>query len=180
MHRFVWIVAVATLLVGLALAAAVPDKADARFYFGGEDHTLTVRHSGMCLDREFLPWLYFTRGVKSFNQADGAGVVQSVCTGVETPSRICIVPSACAGAGTNQGWQVDLTGITGPVKLRNKQSGKCLDIAGASLVNYTNVVQMPCVETDSQLWYATNVQQLGGIPYYVFENVLTGKCLEVA
>jgi ligand-binding sensor domain-containing protein len=152
------------LLAGLAVAAAAP-KAAATNYYGGEDYTLTVRHSGKCLDIEYNAFLYFWLGMKFFNTADGAAVVQSRCTGSGT---------------ANQVWKLYLTGISGPVKLANKLTGKCMDVSGGSLVNYTSVVQMPCAESDSQLWYAYQVATFNGIPYYVLDNVKTGKCLEVA
>ena len=189
MRRYSRVAVVATFVLGLAVAAVVPPNANATNYYGGEDYTLTVRHTGKCLDREYTLWY----GMKLYNQNDGAGVVQSACT-AETPEPIvCKVPSACTGTpplpqicsnpwckNPNQIWQLYLTGISGPIKLRNKQSGKCLDVAGGSIVNYASAVQMPCVETDSQLWYAYVVRYSNGIPYYVLDNVKSGKCLEVA
>jgi Ricin-type beta-trefoil lectin domain-like len=135
MGRYSWAAVVAMLVLGLTVAAAPAANATATNYFGGEDHTLTARHSGKCLNREYTLWF---RGVKVFNSNDGAGVVQSACTGVGAPAQICINPSGCTA--TNQVWQLYLTGISGPIKLRNKQSGKCLDVAGGSILNYASVV----------------------------------------
>jgi ligand-binding sensor domain-containing protein len=163
MRGYGWMAVVASLVVGLAVAAAAP-KAEAAYY-GGEEYSLTARHSGKCLDIEYVPWLYLWYGMKFFNTADGAAVFQSRCTGSGTP---------------NQVWKLYLTGISGPIKLANKQSGKCLDVSGGNLVNYTSVVQMPCAESDSQLWYAYQVATFNGIPYYVLDNRTSGKCLEVA
>jgi hypothetical protein len=175
MRRYSLVAVVTTFVLGLAVAAAVPSHANAVNYFGGEDHTLTALHSGKCLDREYSLWL---RGVKIFNPNDGAGVVQSACADAGTPAKICINPSGCAP--TNQYWQVLLTGLTGPITLRNAQSGKCADVAGSSIQNYANIVQMPCAGTQSQLWDAHVVRYVNGIPYYALENFHSGLCLEVA
>ena len=175
MGRYSWAAVVAMLVLGLTVAAATAPNATATYYYGGEDHTLTARHSGKCLDREYT--LRFGK-MKVFNPYDGAGVVQSACAGAGAPAQICINPSACTA--TNQFWQLYLTGISGPIKLRNKQSGKCLDVAGGSILNYASVVQMPCAETNSQLWDAYVVRHFNGIPYFVLDNVNSRKCLEVA
>jgi hypothetical protein len=173
MRRYALVGVVAAFVLGLAVAAAVPSNANAVNYFGGEVHTLTVLHSGKCLDREYTLRL---RGV-IFNPNDGAGVVQSACGGLGT-AKICITPSGCAP--TNQYWQVYLTGLIGPIMLGNAQSGKCVDVAGGSVQNYANVVQMPCAGTQSQLWDANIVRSVNGIPYYKLENLHSGLCLEVA
>lgn len=163
---------VVSLLLGLAVAAA--PKAEAALY-GGDEYALAVRHSGKCLDIEYVPWLYHLYGVKLFNTADGAAAFQSGCTGSGT---------------ANQVWKRYLTGLSGPIKLANKQSGKCLDVSGGSMANYASVVQMPCAESDSQLWWAWRVATVhlpwpmslifpNGIPYYILENHKTRKCLEV-
>ena len=142
---------------------------------GGEDHTLTVRHSGKCLDREYTLAL---RGIKFFNPNDGAGAVQSACSGTGAVAQICRVPSGCMA--TNQFWQLHFTGISGPMLVQNRQSGKCLDVAGDSTMYYASVVQMPCDGTDSQLWNVYVVRYFNGIPYYVLDNLESGQCLTVA
>jgi len=173
MRRHSLVAVVATFVVGLSVAAAVSPIANA--YNGGEDHTLTVMHSGKCLDREYT--LGF-RGIKLFNPNDGAAAVQSACTGVGGIAQLCRVPSGCAP--TNQFWRLDFTGISGPMLVQNRQSGKCLDVAGDSTMYYASVVQMPCDGTDSQLWNIYAVRYLNGIPYYVLDNLHSGQCLTVA
>jgi hypothetical protein len=174
MRGYSWVAIVATFVLGLAVAAAVPPNANA--FHGWEDHTLTVAHSSKCLDREYTLWI---RGVKKFNPYDGAGVVQSTCESPGSPARICTNPSGCEA--TNQIWKVGVQ--LGPgIKLLNKMSGKCLDVEGNSVMEDARVVQMPCVDDDtSQLWTATVERTYNNsIKFYTLKNGHSDLCLEVA
>ncbi|MFG2798345.1 RICIN domain-containing protein [Streptomyces pseudovenezuelae] len=75
------------------------------------------------------------------------------------------------------GWPV----IAGPLgasnnHLLNRNSGKCLQISGASTADGAVAVQSTCTGVSHQLWTRTAV--IGG--YVTFTNVRSGKCLEVA
>jgi hypothetical protein len=76
---------------------------------GGEEYSLTARHSGKCLD------------VSGFSQADGADVFQWRCLG-----------------GWNQTWKLYFVG-GGDAMLVAKHSGKCLDVANGSLLRGADV-----------------------------------------
>jgi Ricin-type beta-trefoil lectin domain len=173
MRRYSWAAFVATFVLGLAVAAVVSPNANGMNWFGGEAHTLTAMHSGKCLDLEYTLWF---RGVKIFNTDDGAGVVQSTCASPGSPARICTNPSGCAA--TNQYWGL-LLQMSGPSKLQNRLSGKCLDVAGDSLMKGARVVQMPCRDDDtSQLWDVSELSP--GVKLFKLVNGNSGLCLEVA
>lgn len=61
-------------------------------------------------------------------------------------------------------------------ELVNVNSGKCLQISGASTADGAVAVQSTCSGASHQLWTRTAV--IGG--YVTFANVGSGKCLEVA
>jgi hypothetical protein len=173
MRKYSWVAIVATSVLALAFAAVVTPNANAINWHGGENHTLTAIHSGKCLDLEYTLWF---RGVKIFNTADGAGVVQSTCASQVSPARICTNPSGCAS--TNQYWGL-LTQLNGPSKLQNRLSGKCMDVADDSTMNGARVVQMPCNDEDKfQLWEVSEIAT--GTKLYRLKNGSSGLCLEVA
>ncbi|MFD0522405.1 RICIN domain-containing protein [Paractinoplanes durhamensis] len=73
-----------------------------------------------------------------------------------------------------QGYQVNGANV---YKFRNLYTGKCLDIAGPSAADGTNVHQWGCTEFDdyrSQQWAQFSAN--GG---YQFRNVYSGTCLDV-
>jgi hypothetical protein len=117
---------------------------------GGEEHSLTARHSSKCLD------------VSGFSQADGGNVFQWRCMG-----------------GLNQTWKLYFTG-GGYAMLVAKHSGKCLDVANGSPQSGANVIQWGCNGSNSQLWHWIYIRTVSGIPYYILENRQTSKCLDVA
>jgi arabinan endo-1,5-alpha-L-arabinosidase len=61
-------------------------------------------------------------------------------------------------------------------ELVNVNSGKCLQISGASTADAAVAVQSTCTGVSHQLW--TRAAVVGG--YVTFTNVNSGKCLEVA
>lgn len=84
------------------------------------------------------------------------------------------VNSGNCNSGANQQW------VSTPVgrnhQLVNVNSGKCLQVSGASTADGAAVVQSTCTGAPHQLWKRTPV--IGG--YVTFTNVRSGKCLEVA
>ncbi|MFF3335696.1 RICIN domain-containing protein [Streptomyces sp. NPDC002888] len=68
------------------------------------------------------------------------------------------------------------TAVGSNYELVNVNSGKCLQISGASTADGAVAVQSTCTGAAQQLWTKTTV--IGG--YVTFTNVNSGKCLEVA
>ncbi|WP_454341974.1 RICIN domain-containing protein [Streptomyces canus] len=68
------------------------------------------------------------------------------------------------------------TAVGSNYRLVSVNSGKCLQISGASTADGAVAVQSTCTGAPHQLWTRTAV--IGG--YVTFTNVNSDKCLEVA
>jgi hypothetical protein len=113
-------------------------------------------YSGKCLD------------VVGASTADGANVQQFRCH-----------------LGANQQWKIiPNLGPTlepdGTYLIINQNSGKCLDVVGASTADGANVQQYTCHRQANQRWIIRYDQHRGDRATYRFVNVRSGKCLEVA
>lgn len=92
--------------------------------------SVQAQHSNMCLD------------VAGASLANNANVQQFQCNG-----------------GENQKWQISTVTAAngnGYTVLKNKLSGKCLDVAGAATGNNANLQQFTCGSTDNQYFYWAN------------------------
>ncbi|NUW38980.1 RICIN domain-containing protein [Nonomuraea rhodomycinica] len=152
--------AAAALLTGM-LAAPGPAEAAASSPGPVRWYQIIAQHSGKCLDVAYA------------SQAHAANVVQGTCGG--------------PGAGYNQQWRVVFrNGVDGPARIIARHSGKCLDVAYASLAHAANVVQGTCGGPgagDNQFWTQVPVpgrawQGTGGPVRLVALH--SGKCLDVA
>jgi Ricin-type beta-trefoil lectin domain-like len=101
--------------------------------------------SGLCMD------------VLSFNQNDGAGVVQWDCNGLD-----------------NQKFTVEKKGENTYV-LKVTFNGKCLDMPGTTADN-TQVTVSRCHYDTNQLWMFERLQENPN--EFQIRNVYTNKCLE--
>jgi len=112
--------------------------------------SLIAKHSERCVD------------VADASTANNANVQQFDCS-----------------EGLNQKWSIGSTTVASGVSyfsLVSSQSGKCLDVAGASTANNANVQQFTCNGGDNQKWQM--VENSDG--YVTLKNKLSAKCLDVA
>jgi pectate lyase len=175
MSRVNWmarVLAIAALLVGVAFVQAP----QARAQFGGDDYQLMNRQSLKCLDLSFDPLWWVVRRIKVFQTSDGAPVMQFQCA---------------SSSSSDQIWRLSFTSLSGPVRLANRLTGKCVDVANPSTANAASVVQSTCNGSTSQLWRAMFVKTMhlpypasllfpNGIPLFVLQNVNSSMCLDVA
>lgn len=88
--------------------------------------------------------------------------------------------------GANQQWKIipNVNPTTyepdGTYLVININSGKCLDVVGASTADGANVQQYTCHRQANQRWIIRYDQHRGDRATYRFVNVRSGKCLEVA
>lgn len=67
----------------------------------------------------------------------------------------------------------------GPYTYRNLNSGKCLDVRGASKDSGAQAVQYRCIAgRTSQMWYLWHTEGDGSIDFHLIGNGNSGKCLE--
>lgn len=109
-------------------------------------YTLKARHSGRLAD------VYYEQSL-----SDGGNVIQMSADG-----------------GTNQKWWSDDVG-GGYYNIVNRNSGKCLDVFGASTTDGTKVVQWACNGGSSQQWQWVAIGS-----YYQLKARHSSKCLNVA
>ncbi|MEU4235279.1 RICIN domain-containing protein [Nonomuraea sp. NPDC026600] len=66
----------------------------------------------------------------------------------------------------------------GPYTYRNLNSGRCLDILGASKDRGVPAVQYRCVAGGvSQMWYTWHTEGEGSIDFHLIGNAWSGKCI---
>jgi hypothetical protein len=98
-------------------------------------------------------------------------VVQSA----STSNAADVIQWTYGGTATNDEWQfVDLG--TGYYRVVNRNSGKVLNVAGASTVNGGNVDQYAWANVAQQMWKVTNL----GNGYYSLTVQHSGKVLNVS
>jgi hypothetical protein len=114
--------------------------------FGHTFYQFVARHSNKCLD------------VDGGGQYDGANVWQWSCVGVGADGFVGSADDP--PYASNQLWYMTQVGYAydgsyglQPVwEIHPRHSGKCLDVAGASLYNGANVHQWTCVHEPQQYW----------------------------
>ncbi|MFI9559524.1 RICIN domain-containing protein [Nonomuraea endophytica] len=138
----------------LATVLCTPSAASAQEFAWFE---IIAVHSGKCLD------------VAHANPAHGADVIQGTCRGV--------------GATTNQHWRFEgVAHLKGHVRVIARHSGKCLDVAHASLKHGANVLQGTCGgagSTTNQFWSMRPVRA-GFLQPFRLRAHHSGRCLDVA
>lgn len=94
------------------------------------------------------------------------------------PATTDDVPAPPPPPVTNDGVQLQGSWI-GPYTYRNLNSGRCLDIRGASKDSGAQAVQYRCIAgRTSQMWYLWHTEGDGSIDFHLIANGNSGKCLE--
>jgi hypothetical protein len=75
----------------------------------------------------------------------------------------------------NVQWEQINSSLPGYFKLKNKATGKCIQVNGSSKANNTTISQWNCIEQDNLLWQVSGTDN--NFVYIV--NKATGGCLHV-
>lgn len=100
-------------------------------------------------------------------------------TGGGTANSLIIEQASCSSSATltQRGWYFDTVG--GYVRMRNWNSGKCMNVQGGSMVDHAKVIQYTCASGTNDQWQQVYSGSENGMDYYKFINRKSGKCLNV-
>ncbi|GAA3264404.1 RICIN domain-containing protein [Nonomuraea helvata] len=109
--------------------------------------------------------------------ASASAAQPDIDTTEETVSVTGDVPPPPPPPMTKDGVQLQGSWI-GPYTFRNLNSGRCLDILGASKERGAPAVQYRCVAGGrSQMWYLWHTEGDGFIDFHLIGNSWSGKCI---
>ena len=63
--------------------------------------------------------------------------------------------------------------------MKNKHSGKCLNVQGASTANSAHIIQYTCVDNSDEMFETVPAARVNGTDYYQLVNQHSGKCLNI-